>query len=237
MMVAAAVHASPLERRPLICLVTDRRRLSPSAPPLRQIDDLVAFVAAGAAAGIDLIQIRERDLSDRTLMGVVTRCVRAMARASGRLVVNDRLDVALAAGAAGVHLRADSWPAGRIRPLVPVPFLIGQSMHAADALTDGSLLDYAVFGAILPTASKPVGHRSAGVDALANAVRRADVPVLAIGGLTVDRLPAVWRAGAEGIAGIGMFIDAARSRGDWAEGLRELVIRVRGSFDTPQGVV
>ncbi len=236
MMVAAPVRASPLERRPLICLVTDRRRLSPSAPPPRQIDDLVAFVAAGAAAGIDLIQIRERDLSGRTLMGLVTRCVRAMERAPGRLVVNDRLDVALAAGAAGVHLREDSCPAGRIRPLAPVHFLIGRSVHAADALT-GSLVDYAVFGAILPTASKPVEHRSAGFAALANAVRHADVPVLAIGGLTVDRLPAVWRAGAEGVAGIGMFIDAARSRGDWAEGLRKLVIRVRGSFDTPWGVV
>ena len=168
-------------------------------------------------------------------MAVVARCVRAVEGGPCRLVVNDRLDVALAVGAAGVHLREDSAPAERIRRLVPKRFLIGRSVHAADVVTKG--LDYAVFGAVLSTLSKPVEYRAAGFEELANVVRRADVPVLAIGGLTVDRLPAVWRAGAAGVAGIGMFVEAAGSRSDWTEGLQRLVARVRESFDTPKGLV
>src|ERR1041384_2578386 len=97
-----------------ICLVTDRRRRS----PLEQ-------AAEAADAGIDIIQVRERDLETAELGSLVTRIVRIPRGSATRVVVNDRLDVALAGEADGVHLRADSIPPSRARSIAPRPFLIG----------------------------------------------------------------------------------------------------------------
>ena len=96
----------------MICLVTDRRRLSIAAD---DIDRLVDLVAAAARAGIDLIQIRERDLDARQLAALVRRCVDAVEGTGTKVLVNDRADVAIAAGAHGVHLRGDSIAAPAVR--------------------------------------------------------------------------------------------------------------------------
>src|SRR5688572_7868800 len=92
--------------RPVACMITDRSRLGAGWE-----DALVARVAAAARDGVDLVQVRERDLDARVLTRVVERCVAAVARTRTRVLVNDRVDVALAAGAHGVHLRGDSMPA------------------------------------------------------------------------------------------------------------------------------
>ena len=110
---------------PLIYMITDRRRLGSGAE-----EALVRRVAAAARAGVHLVQIRERDLDGGPLMRLVARCVDAVRGTRTRVLVNDRLDVALAAGAHGVHLRGDSMPADRARRVAPAGFVIGRSVHA-----------------------------------------------------------------------------------------------------------
>ena len=117
--------------RSLICLVTDRHRLSPHADRTQALDRLVQLARAAAHAGVDLIQIRENDLTARDLAGLVELCVAVAEGTPSKIVVNDRLDVALAEGAGGVHLRADSIEAGSVRCLVPREFVVGRSVHGA----------------------------------------------------------------------------------------------------------
>jgi thiamine-phosphate pyrophosphorylase len=197
-------------RAPVVCLVTDRARYRPGA--------LLPAISAAAVAGIDLVQVRERDLPDRELLALARAVVAATAGTRARVVVNDRLDIALAAGAAGVHLRGDSVSCGDVRRIgPPAGFLVGRSVHTAAeaaALAGAGGCDYLVFGSILPSRSKPSGHPSAGFDALAEACRAVSratppgtrqVPVLAIGGLSEEDAAPVARTGAAGIAAIGLF--------------------------------
>jgi thiamine-phosphate pyrophosphorylase len=203
---------SPFDR-PVICLVTDRRRLAPS--PVDAVRALVAQVAGAARAGVDLVQVREPDLDAATLLNLTRLCVESVRGTSARVVVNDRLDVALAAGAHGVHLRAASFGAARVRPLVVPGFLIGRSVHSADeaqAAGGARAVDYLIAGALFESGSKPAGHRLLGLEAFGRLVQAAGVPVLGIGGLTPDRTMAVLDAGGAGVAGIGLF--ASTSGGD-----------------------
>jgi len=181
-------------------MITDRRRFTAE-------DALVQRVASVAAAGVNLVQVRERDMEARDLSRLVARCVTAVRNTRTRILVNDRLDVALTSGAHGVHLRGDSMPASRARALAPIGFLIGRSVHtAAEAVTahaEGGL-DYLLFGAVFATASKP-GQPPAGVQALADVVRATPVPVLAIGGITSETVPQLKETGCAGFAAIGWF--------------------------------
>ena len=192
---------------PVLCMVTDRRRL-----PAQQSREgaLVRCVGLAARAGVHLIQIREPDLDGGPLASLVLRCVEAVAGTRARVLVNDRLDVALAAGAHGVHLPGHGFSASRVRPAVPAGFLIGRSVHhateAARVAEEGAV-DYLVFGSVYPTPSK-AGMAPAGVAALAAAVAAVRIPVLAIGGIRAERMPDVWRSGAAGIAAIGIFAHA-----------------------------
>lgn len=188
----------------MLCVITDRRRANVADDPLATV---VTQVRAAAHAGVDLVQIRERDLEGRALSDLTSRCVAAVRGTTTRVLVNDRLDVALAAGAHGVHLRGDSFPASRVRRLSPRGFLIGRSIHGADEASrvdaEGGL-DYLVFGPVYETMSKP-GRTAAGLDALRHVAATTTVPVLAVGGITPDRFAAIGRTGAAGIAAIGLF--------------------------------
>jgi thiamine-phosphate pyrophosphorylase len=183
--------------------VTDRRRY-----PL-SIDDLVERTVRAAGAGADVVQVRERDLPDAELAALVRRVVAATASSGARVLVNDRFDVAIAAGAAGVHLRGDSAPASRVRAIVPAGFLIGRSVHSlADvdaAIADGGC-DYLMFGTVFHSSGKPGGHPVAGLDALAAACKRSALPVIGIGGITRGRVGDVLAAGAAGVAAVDMFM-------------------------------
>jgi thiamine-phosphate pyrophosphorylase len=218
-----------LSARPLICLVSDRRRLA--AGHHRASDPegrLVELVGAAAHAGIDLVQLRERDLEAGALDRLVSRCRAAVSGTATLLVVNDRLDVALSAGADGVHLRSDSVPAAAVRALWPV-LLVGRSVHSADEVGSGIGADYLVMGTIFPTASKPRGIRVAGVSELKRAVEAASIPVLAIGGVTRETLPDVARAGAAGVAAIGLFVPPPGVAA--AQHLHDTVGEIRRAFD------
>ena len=123
-------------------------------------------------------------------------------------------------------------PAGRVRDMVPARFLIGRSVHspeeAAQATADGSV-DYLVFGTVFPTLSKP-GASVAGLAPLRAASGMTRVPVLAVGGLTPERMTAVASAGAAGVAAIRLFSDPP------IDALKKAVEDVTLSFDTPGGV-
>jgi thiamine-phosphate pyrophosphorylase len=181
----------------MICVVTDRRRL-----------DVLAQVAAAAAAGIDLVQVRERDLEAAALAALVTRAVTLTRRTSTRIIVNDRIDVALACGADGVHLPADSVPASAARRLAPPGFLVGRSVHSVEEAASAGGVDYLIAGTVFRSPSKPHSERLLGVDGLRAIVAESRVPVLAIGGVTADRLREIAAAGAAGIAAISLFAEA-----------------------------
>jgi thiamine-phosphate pyrophosphorylase len=171
---------------------------------------VLARIAAAARAGVSLVQIREPGLEADALLHMVQLCVRAVKGTRARIIVNERLDVALAAGAHGLHLPGRSMPAGRVRAAVPPGFVIGRSVHELDevsAVSGAEGLDYLVFGTVFDTAAKP-GRRGAGVDQLARAVRRTSLPVLAVGGMNLDRVGEVAVAGAAGFAAIGLFAGA-----------------------------
>jgi thiamine-phosphate pyrophosphorylase len=149
-------------------------------------------------------------------------------------VVNDRLDVALAAGAGGVHLRADSVPPRLARSLAPSGFLIGRSVHRVEDATEVEAdVDYVIAGTVWSTSSKPVGHELLGVRGLAAITAAVQVPVLAIGGVTVETSAAAAAAGAKGVAGIGLFMPAlpgTAAAGCRAAPLREIAVSVRTAF-------
>ncbi len=233
----------------MMCLVTDRRRLSGGRDA---IDRLVDLVTAAARAGVDLIHIRERDLDARDLAALVRRCVKGVERTGTRVVVNDRADVALASGAHGVHLRGDSIPAGAARSLLPAGAIVGRSVHGVEetsAVSRAGGLDYLIFGTLFETGSKEPGHRLATLDELAAACRVAGgqservgmdrqtgrgIPVLAIGGITLERASLVRRAGASGVAGIGLFIPPAGQEIDGY--LQGVVSHLRRTFDSVEAV-
>src|SRR5262245_39608437 len=125
-------------------MISDRRRFGD-----RGEDALVLAVAAAARAGVGLVQVRGRALDGRALVRLVSRCVEAARGTRTRVLVNDRIDVALAAGASGVHLRGDSVPAPRVRAITPPAFVIGRSVHSVDEsrrVADEGGLDYLMFG-------------------------------------------------------------------------------------------
>jgi thiamine-phosphate pyrophosphorylase len=192
--------------RPALCFVTDRRR---AADP--SVLALVDRIGAAARAGVGLVQIRERDLDDRALVTLVRDSVAVVAGTGARVLVNDRVDVAIAAGAAGVHLRGDSVGACRVRPIVSASFLIGRSVHSVEAAREAEAeggCDYLLFGTLFPSHGKPEGHPVAGVEALARVCRAVSLPVIAIGGIDASNAPSIARAGAAGAAAVGAFMTA-----------------------------
>ncbi|HVQ16156.1 MAG TPA: thiamine phosphate synthase [Vicinamibacterales bacterium] len=194
---------------PVVCMITDRRRLGERAEVA-----LIRRVAAAARAGIHMIQIRERDMPDGALLVLVTQAVEAVRGTRTRILVNDRVDVALAAGAHGVHLRGDSAPARRVRKVTPPSFLIGRSVHARDEIVQANAegdVDYLLFGTVFDTTSKP-NRPSAGLTGLTDAVSAAPrLPVLAIGGMTLDSVVQLPHTGCAGFAAIGQFADVPES--------------------------
>jgi len=218
----------------IVHLVTDRTRLAGRAGG-RPADPsaLLAQVDAAVAAGIDVIQVRERDLEARELAAIVTAAVSRCAGSRTRVLVNDRVDVAIACGAAGVHLRGDSLPPARVRSIAPSRFIVGRSVHSvAEAVAQAPFVDYLIAGTVWATASKPAEGPLLGVDGLAAIVRSVTVPVLGIGGVTIARAAMLARAGASGAAAIALF-QPGGDRDRKVVPLRETVETLRRSFDLP----
>lgn len=216
----------------LICLVTDRSALAETATDAgdEALPQLLEVIADCADAGVDLVQVREPGLHDRSLLDLVRGAVDRTRATSARVVVNDRPDVALAAGADGVHLKDDARSAPRVRALGPRGWIVGRSIHdvpAARRATQCGAVDYLLAGTVFESASKP-GRSPLGLDALRDIVRASSRPVLAIGGVTVDDGAAVAATGAAGVAGIRLFRCGPSSR---RARIAERVQVLRAAFD------
>lgn len=208
--------------------------MTDGAEPARARQALLELTARAVEAGVDVIQLRERDLDGGALFALASAMTAIAKGSSTRIVINDRLDVALAAGADGVHLRGDSAPPLAVRAVVPPGFSIGRSVHdEAEAAAVSANVEYLIAGTTWATPSKPTNAPLLGVDGLRAIARAARVPVLAIGGVTIERIPDVARAGAAGIAAVGLFADA-RLRSAQATSLADLVRTARRLYDEAQ---
>jgi thiamine-phosphate pyrophosphorylase len=208
-------NSAAVQKSPILCYVTDRRNLSAAAPSVGSAA-LAEKIAMLVAAGVDWVQIREKDLPARQLAALVREALRRTRTVnSTRILVNDRVDVALAEGAAGVHLGESSLPVHEVKSLIRSrvsgrDILVGVSCHslesAKSAATGGA--DYILFGPIFATPSKAAFGEPQGVARLAEICGALTIPVLAIGGITLENAGACFRAGAAGIAAIRLFQDA-----------------------------
>lgn len=220
----------------MICLVTDRRRLtSVDAPFDLSRRCLIAQARHAAGAGVDLIQVRERDLEAAELAALVADLLAVTRGTATRVVVNDRLDVALACGADGIHLRGDSIAVEPARRLAPPGFLIGRSVHGIDDAAQAAGADYVIAGTIFPSVSKSAERTLLGLDGLRAVVSAVGVPVLAIGGVTEGRFEEVAATGAAGVAAIGLFMAPVASGRDINSSCRAIplagvVERARAQF-------
>ncbi len=215
----------------ILCYVTDRHSLS-EAESRKAQELLLSKIEAAAAAGVDWIQIREKDLSGRDC-GLLTR--EALQRAAKStasnaaptlILVNDRQDVALSERAGGVHLGEDSLPlleAKRLSNAQGQDFLIGVSCHSLEAARSAASggADYLFFGPVFATPSKAAFGAPQGLDRLADVCRAVTIPVLAIGGITLANASDCLAASASGIAAIRLFQDA-RDMSCLVQSLRKL---------------
>jgi thiamine-phosphate pyrophosphorylase len=184
---------------------------------------LVSVVAAAARGGVDGVQIREKDLPTGELVALVREALDAIRGAQTRLIVNDRLDVAMALDASGVHLGTASLPVREARRVAPAGFLIGASCHSVEEVmtAEAAGANYVLLGPIYSTPSKVQYGPPLGVEKLREAVACVGIPVLALGGITVERARECRAAGAAGIAAIRLFQEA--------ESLEELARELRSS--------
>ena len=184
---------------PKLVLVTDR-----NATGGRDLGDVVG---AALDAGLPAVQLRDRDLPGRPLLALAERLRELTKRAGALLLVNDRVDVAVAAGADGVHLGSTSMPVDVARRLLPPGALVGVSTHTVPEVA-AATADFAFFGPVHATPSKAAFGPPQGVPRLREAVATARVPVLAIGGITRLHIPEVRGAGAAGVAVIRAILSA-----------------------------
>ena len=223
----------------ILCCVTDRKALaSPDTATLMSV------VRRAIAAGIDWLQIREKDMPARALVALAREAVAAAQGSATRILINGRLDVAVAAGAGGVHLGGDAlplaevaaWCAKNLPQFTAAPrdkqnaglkagaadFLLGASCHSlAEAkAAEGDGAHYIFFGPVYSTPSKMQFGAPQGLVRLQEVCRAVRIPVLAIGGITLDNTHECLRAGAAGIAAIRLFQES--------EDLRKVVSELRG---------
>jgi len=180
--------------------ITDRQQI-----PGRSLEDCLA---QAIAAGVDWVQIREKDLPGRRLYDLAKTAVgHARASENSRVMMNDRLDVALAAQAHGVHLGGRSIPAEVVRKLAPREFAVGVSCHSlfeAQA-AEAAGATYLLLGPIFSTPSKLQYGLPLGLAKLREVTAQVSIPVFALGGITPERISSCRANGAAGIAGIRMF--------------------------------
>lgn len=210
---------------PCLMLVTDRRLCGGRS--------LVNLVAAAVAGGVNAVQLREKDLPAGDLWELA-RKLRTVTKKRALLIVNDRVDVALACGADGVHLPEAGLPVAAARRVAGLGFLIGRSVHSVEGARSAAAeaaegespwrgADYLVAGTIFPSRSHP-GVTPVGPALLAEIRLATGLPILAIGGIERDNVAQVMAAGAQGCAVISAILgarDPRRAAQELAEALRE----------------
>ncbi len=182
----------------ILYAITDRRQ---------QEGDLLDHLGRLLQAGPDLLQIREKDLPARELFQLTQAVLRLPNPGETRILVNGRVDVALAAGAQGVHLPAGAPSPSDIRSITPQGFFIGVSCHSVDEVRQAEAegADFTVFGPVFETASKGRYGPPRELQALEEACRLVEIPVLALGGVQFENASQCLGRGAAGVAGISLF--------------------------------
>jgi thiamine-phosphate pyrophosphorylase len=213
-------------QRPLLYLITSGETTSQTTAATKEFSSILRLVEAAVAARIDLLQIREKNLSANVLYKLSAAAANITSGSATKLLVNDRADIAASAGADGVHLSIQSLPAHVIRGTFGAEFLIGVSTHslaeAASARADAA--DFVVFGPVFETSSKRQYGEPVGETELANvASNLSPFPVIALGGITTANAVACIRAGARGIAAIRMLSNPLQ--------LDRVVSEVRENFE------
>ena len=180
-----------------ITLITDRRRLAGR--------ELTALVREAAAAGVDRVQVREKDLGGRALRALVTEVVAAAGAAM--VLVNSRPDVAVAGGAQGVHLPEDGLPVRDVKRAFP-DLVVGASRHSVEGArrAEAEGADFVLMGPVFETPGKE--GRVLGLGPLSEAARSLGIPVHAVGGIDAGNARRVVEAGAHGLAAIRPFLQA-----------------------------
>jgi len=184
-------------------LVTDRH--ATNGRPLTDV------VEAALRGGVDAVQLREKDLSTRDLLALARELRAITRRHRAKLLINDRIDVALAVAADGVHLPSTSFAIGDARRLLGADAIIGVSTHAIDEVVRAAAAgaDFAVFGPVFETPSKRSFGAPQGLDALRRAIAAVDIPVVAIGGIDASNAAAVLATGCHGVAVIRAVLSSA----------------------------
>lgn len=188
---------------PRVLLVTAGHRLAPGVSAAERIVRLERQAREAFAAGVDAVQIREEDLDGGALLDL-TGAIAAL----GRVIVTDRADVAMAAGASGVHLKSAGPGSERVRAILPAHMTLSRAVHGADEAAGAAAagpLDWVLAGTAFASESKP-GRAPLGAAGLRAIVHASPVPVVAIGGVTTGNARELLAAGAAGVAGIGLFL-------------------------------
>lgn len=199
-----------------IVLISDRRA--------RSFETIWPFLPRAARAGLTALMIREKDLPGGPLVALGREAVRRCRPLGIEVLVNDRIDVALACGADGVHLGVASIPVSEARRLVRERLKIGASTHSLEELREAERqgADYAVFGPVFETASKASHGPPLGVALLRAAAAHSSIPVLALGGIALERIAELEGTAIAGVAAISAILRAE----DPAEAVRRLAMRL-----------
>ena len=163
----------------------------------------VALARAFLEGGAHCIQVRAKTLSSDRFLDLCDEIAAAARSYRAVIVINDRVDLALMSGAPGVHVGQDDLPVGAARTLLGPHAIVGYSTHSVNQIEQAAdqPVSYIAVGPVFPTLTKHTGYEQVGVGLVADAVRRSrGVPVVAIGGITLDRAPSVWAAGASSVA-------------------------------------
>ena len=197
-------------QRPIIYLITSGATTPASTPASKDFQSILELVRAATRARIPLIQLREKDLTARSLYELSASCVEITRGTDSRLLINDRADIARASGADGCHLTTRSLEASVVRSTFGPDFLIGVSTHSlaeAQAARAGDA-DFAVFGPVFASASKRAYGPPLGVEQLREAtLALSPFPLIALGGISRENAREALQAGAGGVAGISLFSD------------------------------
>jgi thiamine-phosphate pyrophosphorylase len=211
---------------PIIYLITTGKTTSKTTPEDPEFLAVLDQIKSAVAANVSLIQIREKSLTQRTLYELTRRAALLVRETPTKLLVNDRFDVALAAGANGVHLTSSSISADLVRKTCGTDFLIGASTHSlaeAHAARSGGA-DFVVFGPVFETESKRAFGEPQGLNRLREVVDDSDgVPVIAIGGISIEHVGECFAVGAKGIAAIRLLNDPSN--------LKNTVIEIKSRFE------
>ena len=213
-------------QKPLLYLITSGETTVQTTPATRDFSSILRLIEAAVASGVDLLQIREKNLSANVLYKLTANAAEITRGSATKLLVNDRSDIAASTGADGVHLTAHSLPADVVRRTFGPEFLIGVSTHSLAEVTAARAggADFVVFGPVFDTQSKLQYGEPLGPAELAKVTAEVSpFPVIALGGLTTANVADCIRAGAQGIAAIRMLSDPVQ--------LDRVVNEIRGTFE------